>query len=288
METLEEARQKDQIGRVIKVLILVKTTPTPSDKYEDTVCVAGLALSPGPPRWVRLYPIPFRHLDPASQFAKYEVITVKVGQPSNDPRVESLRVDVSTIESVCGLEKWADRIPPILDMEATTACALNAGTRADPNAASLGIVRPCGVKIDVKPHRGWTSKQRRTIDKWAQQEPFSLDGFDRRGVLPLQPPPLMAWYNYTCEGPGCMGHKQGILDWELTALQRRAQKEGGDVAQWVRDNFHRKMFAPDQRQWFILGNNAAGNKRTSFSVLSVFWPPENDVKEWRYGRDRLF
>ena len=49
-ETLEDARARDRLGREIEVLILVKTTPNPSATYEDTVCVAGLALAPGPPQ----------------------------------------------------------------------------------------------------------------------------------------------------------------------------------------------------------------------------------------------
>jgi hypothetical protein len=36
-------RAKDRAGRRARVLITVKTTPQPSTKYVDTVCVAGLA-----------------------------------------------------------------------------------------------------------------------------------------------------------------------------------------------------------------------------------------------------
>lgn len=44
-----------------KVLITVKSYPSPSRRYGETVCVAGVDLDSG--RWVRLYPIPFRDLD---------------------------------------------------------------------------------------------------------------------------------------------------------------------------------------------------------------------------------
>lgn len=287
-ETLKEARQKDLLGREIEVLILVKTTPTPSTTYEDTVCVAGIALSPGPPRWVRLYPIPFRHISSASQFAKYEVVTVKVGRPSSDPRPESLRVDVSTIRSVRKLDSQVDRIAVILSMEPTTACALNAGTRADPNATSLGIVRPHDVELELKPHAGWTPKQLRVLDEWAHKEALPLDGLQHDNAPPLELPPLEAWYRYECEAQDCKGHRQGVLDWELTALQRNAQKSGADAVQWARNNFFDRMFAPQRQPWFILGNNAAGNKRSSFSVLSIFYPLEADVRKWRFERDVLF
>ena len=48
------ARQADRAGRRIQVFIVVKTAPTPSKSYVDTVCVAGLVVYPGPLRWVRL------------------------------------------------------------------------------------------------------------------------------------------------------------------------------------------------------------------------------------------
>jgi len=93
-------------------------------------------------------------------------------------------------------------------------------------------------------------------------------------------PPLDAWYKYACAEPGCPGrHRQGIIDWELTAVQRRAREDGVDVEQRVRERFYDVMFRPDRQQRFILGNNARASKRGSFSVLSVFWPPAKAVSD---------
>jgi hypothetical protein len=277
-ELLDEARKRDRVGRRIKVLVLVKTTPTPSDQYEDTVCVAGLALEPGPVRWVRLYPIPFRHLDASSKFQKYSIINVGVGRPRNDPRAESLRVDVGTITVTRVLEPWVDRCRVLNPVPSTTACELNAAAAADPNATSLGIVRPLQVGLEVKPHRGWSERQQAVLRKWRNQAALPIDGLPHRDAPPLEHPPLEAWYRYTCEAPECRGHRQGILDWELTALQRKARADGVDVEERVRRNFFQNMFAPDRSQWFILGNNAEAPKRTSFSVLSILWPRTKDVR----------
>lgn len=46
VQEVREARVKDRVGREIQVLVLVKTMPQLSAKYNDTVCVAGLALNP--------------------------------------------------------------------------------------------------------------------------------------------------------------------------------------------------------------------------------------------------
>lgn len=126
-ETIERARTLDRAGRRIEVLILVKTTPTPSATYEDTVCVAGVALSPGPMRWVRLYPIPFRHLDSASQFQKYTVVAVDVKQPKRDGRPESLRVDLANIAIERRHEPGSARYLLMDRIERTTTCRLIAG-----------------------------------------------------------------------------------------------------------------------------------------------------------------
>ena len=44
---ISKARELDQLGREIDVLVVVKTAPIPSEKYKETVCVAGVALDPG-------------------------------------------------------------------------------------------------------------------------------------------------------------------------------------------------------------------------------------------------
>ena len=47
-----------------KILILVKTYPSLSKKYEELVCTAGMDENGD---WFRLYPIPFRKLKDQKQ-----------------------------------------------------------------------------------------------------------------------------------------------------------------------------------------------------------------------------
>ena len=96
-EELSDARTADRYGRRIKVLVTVKATPQPSRTYGDTVCVAGVVVSPGPARWVRLYPVPFRYLDGERQFAKYSILDVAVRDAKTDKRSESLRIDADSL-----------------------------------------------------------------------------------------------------------------------------------------------------------------------------------------------
>ena len=287
--TVDETRNLNRSGRRIEVMILVKTTPTPSSKYEDTVCVAGWALDPNPPRWVRLYPIPFRHLDADQQFPKYATVSVEVSKPSNDPRAESLRVRLDTISVTHKRPSGGrERHEAMAQVPVTTACRLRAGVEEDINGPSLGLVIPQRPCLEIKPHEGWNQKQADTIRRWQQQDTLPIPKLARRPAPPLEAPPLRAWYRYRCGEPSCPGHRQGILDWELTALQRNAQRQGADVEEWVRHKFSEQMLAPDRRPMFILGNQAEAAKRKNFSVLSVYWPTAAEACQGQADTATLF
>lgn len=86
-----------------EVLIIVKVYPTPSNKYGETVCTAGITRDS---KWIRLYPIPYRDLPTTQRYDKFQWIRVKV-TPSNEMlrRPESHKIDVSSIELL-------SKIPP--------------------------------------------------------------------------------------------------------------------------------------------------------------------------------
>ena len=281
------ARQADRAGRRIQVFIVVKTAPTPSRRYVDTVCVAGVVVSPGPLRWVRLY-----HLDFDRKFPKYSIIEVDVVAPSlGDTRPESLRVkDFNKIAVIEETDSNSVRRHEIMgEVESTTACALYRGAQADPaGATSLGIIVPIDPRIEIVASEGWSASQRRTIEAHQDQLALDLGATLRRDAPPLESPPFRAWYVYRCKADGCRKHRQGILDWELTALQRRAQKRGKDVRAWIKERFEATMLSPDRSTRFILGNQAKGCKRHIFSVLSIYYPTKKDVNRAMMASSVLF
>ena len=71
-----------------KVLIVVKTYPALSKKYDELVCTAGFREDG---RWVRIYPIPFRKLDYDSRYKKYHWIELDLKRNTADPRPESYK-----------------------------------------------------------------------------------------------------------------------------------------------------------------------------------------------------
>ena len=86
---------------------------------------------------------------------------------------------------------------------------------------------------------------------------------------------LQAKYLYDCESPGCGGHEQGILDWELTALQRHFQRDDDATAMGkIQAKFYDDLYAETKRPHFFVGNIANPTKRRNFSVLGVYSPPK--------------
>jgi hypothetical protein len=111
----------------LKVLITVKAAPNPSEKYGETVCVAGLSLDPCRSGWVRLYPINFRELGGNETFKKYDIVSVQVVPARQDSRRESWRPQMHTLKVTGHLNPWAPRrrwLDPAISTD-TTMCRLH-------------------------------------------------------------------------------------------------------------------------------------------------------------------
>jgi hypothetical protein len=66
-----------------RILITVKTYPTLSRKYGETVCTAGVREDG---TWVRIYPVPFRRLDEKQQYKKYDWLEARLVRNTTDPK----------------------------------------------------------------------------------------------------------------------------------------------------------------------------------------------------------
>jgi hypothetical protein len=64
----------------IDFLPLVKAYPAFSRTYGEVSCIAGVRVD-GQPVWIPPYPVPFRALEQAQQFAKYQPIRLQVSAP---------------------------------------------------------------------------------------------------------------------------------------------------------------------------------------------------------------
>lgn len=269
-----------------QVLITVKTYPNPSKKYEETVCVAGVRLDRGVPEWIRLYPIRFRTVQEDQQFKKYELIEVDITpHGTSDPRIESYRPDQSTIRHLSQIsadDNWAERRELIGELRgAVTSCGLIAAATEKPMsepAPSLGLIKPRVTSVAVTPGKLWTPGQAAKIEA-ASQPTLLGDGLPR-----LEPPPYNVHYRYRCEEPGCRGHNQKVLDWELGQAGRRWSRDYGhdEGLEQIRKKWEDTITSADRDLYFYIGNQH--QHRRSFSVLGTWWPKSGDEQMDLFSR----
>lgn len=267
-DTAPDPKPTDDRTIRLHLLITVKAAPNPSEKYGETVCVAGLRTDVLKPTWARLYPINFRHLASNETFRKYDIVSVDAKPARQDQRRESWKPIMTSIRKEGRLDNWKSRRPLLDPCVEDSMCRLNRQAQARPDAQSLALVRPKDIRaLRVKPHDGWTADEQRKIEAYTSQP----DLFSGRSTTPLQAPRLRAAYHYRCHESGCKGHQQQVIDWELVALQRTLNGHSdAELAAALEAKFLGEMCAPDRDVAFYVGNQA---KRVhTFSILGVYWP----------------
>lgn len=245
------------------ILIVVKTYPTPSKNYEETVCTAGITEDG---RWIRLYPIRFRFLEDEKKYRKYQWLNVEITKRDKDYRPDSFTPNLDTVVNgmVIGTENdWAARKAFLLP---TAKASLEEIIYIYENTHySLGMFKP-EIVDDI------IFEEVTTAEKETNQQQMSL--FTSQSPLPLEPLDYKFYYIFKCNDPKCKGHRLSIIDWEAGQLYRRL-KRGYEIKQ-IMEKFKAKwletMFSSDRDSYLIVGNKFL---TPSFMVLGVFWPPKS-------------
>ena len=126
-----------------RILITVKTYPTLSRKYGETVCTAGVREDGS---WVRIYPVPFRRLEEAEQYRKFDWLECDLVRNDNDPRPETRHpADVKQHNPIGHIgtdSNWRERRELLLRKAVvhTRLQALIDGAKA--NTLSLAVFKP--------------------------------------------------------------------------------------------------------------------------------------------------
>lgn len=256
-----------------RLLITVKAAPNPSEHYGETVCVAGIRIDDlGQRTWARLYPINFRELGANARFHKYDIVSVECRPAAQDPRIESWKPDMTTLRVEKSLAGWPKRQPWVTPLIEYDMCSIRIRAQADVRSQSLALVRPSRIRdFVVTTHPGWTREEQNKIDRYVSQ----LDLLDTRERTPLEAPRFRGAYHWQCHAVGCPGHKQGIIDWEVVALQRRLAHLSDDALKSaMREKFLDTLCAPARSPSFFVGNQA--KRAHVFSILGVYWPRVGD------------
>lgn len=250
-----------------RVLITVKTYPTLSRKYGETVCTAGLRPDGS---WIRIYPVPFRRLEEEEQYSKYDWIECEFNRNEADPRPEShCPVDPKAMVPVDHMgtdQHWRQRRELVLGKARvyTRLEDLIAGAKA--NALSLAVFKPVRIRDFVweAEDREWDpAKVEQMRQLYAQGELFPEDEWRRTFQLVDK---LPYSFSYRFEDETGRSSELQILDWETGALYWNCLKRNhGDESAALRqvkskyfDEFTRRdlhFFLGTIKEWHFVSPN---------------------------------
>ena len=202
-----------------RILVTVKTYPTLSRKYGETVCTAGVREDGS---WVRIYPVPFRQLEHTEQYKKYDWIECSLVPRIADIRPESYSpVDPNELRPVGHMDthdNWRER-RRLLTCTARVHDRLDSLIRgAKENELSLAVFKPAKVHdfIWEPEDREWDREKLQQMRELHNQLGLFGDN-DWRTTFKLIP---KLPYSFSYRFEDALGKKSElqILDWEAGAL----------------------------------------------------------------------
>lgn len=247
-----------------RVLITVKTYPTPAWKGGEVVCTAGVTAEG---EWIRLFPIPFRLLTGDRQFKKYQWVEVSASKPSHDLRPESYQLDVDSISVVSPVlpttSNWKERKGILFPLRAHCLCCLKAQRDAT-GAPTLGLFRPKDIRRLVI---------ERTSPQWSAEELARLRQarlFEEGPSQELEKIPYTFSYEFACDEAHCHGHTLSCTDWEICQAYRAWSKPRPD--DWegkFRARFEKEMMEKNDTHFFV--GTIHGHPAT-WIIVGLFYP----------------
>lgn len=248
-----------------KVLITVKTYPTPAKKGVEVSCTAGITEDG---HWIRLYPIPFRFLGGDKQFHKYQWVELDVIK-SQDFRPESYHPNLDSIQIVSKpiptANGWSLRREIIEPMLSPSICHLY--EKREQTGVTLGVFKPktiSGLIIEREESAQWTEEEQ---EKLSQASFFETQPYKR-----LEKIPYRFIYSFKCNNPGCTGHKLSIVDWEVGALYRRCRDTyNRNWESYFRDRMETDMILRFDTSFYV-GTTAAHPH--IWIIIGLFYPPK--------------
>ena len=203
------------VSHLEKLLILTKTYPAPSVKYQELSCVAAIDQNF---KMTRLYPIPYRLLEDKLQFQKWQWIQANVIPARNDNRPESFNIDVDSIiqlDIVKPKNNWAERLSIIKDQIVPDFTSLE--NRRQKTGQTLGFIRPDHFSLIISPSKSpdWSPEELKKLSQ-KQMNLFQTEETKNRPML--KKVPYDFYYQYTCSTDPSKQYKHKITDWEAGAL----------------------------------------------------------------------
>ena len=247
-----------------KILIMAKTYPTPSSKYIETCCTAGITEDGKP---VRIYPVPFRQLKDDKRYKKWQWIEAPIAQSDNDSRKESHKIQFENIKLGVTLgpaNQWTQRIPWITKLPRYYDLGKLSEDGKNGTCSLAYMKVESLIKLEIK-KADHSKHSKEDLEKLARN---SFDLFSDHGDLQeikeiLQKIPYDFYYHFTINGKD---QKAKIIDWEICQLYRRCSKEHPDCWEAKIQQKYFEQFKNFDR-YLIMGNQ--NRFRYQFMIISV-------------------
>lgn len=203
-----------------RVLITVKTYPTLSRKYGETVCTAGVREDG---TWVRIYPVPFRRLNEEQQYKKFDWLEARLVRNTADPRPETYRpFDSADLDSPVGhmdtTDHWRERRKLLLETARVYDRLEDLIAGAKANEISLAVFKPTRI-IDFvweEEERAWDPDKVRQMRVATNQLELFADNTWRETFKLIDKLPYS--FSYKFEDAAGRKSELQVLDWEAGAL----------------------------------------------------------------------
>ena len=257
-----------------RILVTVKTYPTLSRKYGETVCTAGVREDGS---WVRLYPVPFRRLEEEQQYHKYDWIECRLERKTSDPRPESFHpVDPNELRPSGHMGtsgNWRERRHILLRTARVYDQLGELIGDAKSSGTSLAVFKPSSVTdfIWEDDDSHWDpNKLREMREAHTQLDLFSEETWRRTfRVIPKLP------YSFSYRFEDSVGKKSElqVLDWEAGALYWNCLKRASGDQPTALANVRTKYFDQFRKSdlHFFLGTTQEWHHRAPnpFVIVGV-------------------
>lgn len=233
--------------RLAHLCILVKAYPQPSQKYEETVCCAGISDTG---EFLRLYPIPYRRLLPEQRFDRFDVIEAKIFKAEDDWRRESYKVDPDSIRIVQVGSRLSAEEKVALWSRFVVDSLVALRQENIETQRSLGIVKPDAgsVKFWAKPADRNDSESNEIFSSLLNQASLF-------NAEPLPKLTLEFTFGFTFTSAGHR-HEMKIHDWEVQAAYHHYKRRYRNEALSRLEHVYGTQL-PTQNLHFVLGTMKA-------------------------------
>lgn len=258
-----------------KILIVVKTYPTRSKKYQELVCTAGLDEKGN---WYRIYPIPTKTLKEYEWLKKYTWIEAEIDKNYKDPRIESYKINVSSVKllNIISTDKnWQYR-KDIVFRAKVFYNLKEIIIKSKKNELSLCLFKPktyLNVYFEKIKRENYSEKEKKEFIN------ANLNLFEHTScevefnAMPSLP------YRIKLEFKDNNGEKSKmtILDWEINQLYWNLKNSKKDDEK-IKADIKNKLFwmIKNRDLYLILGTmrQMHGWTKNPFTIIGLFYPPK--------------